>query len=123
MPVTAESLANLKSGHDGYQLSAKDAEQSRKNRINPVSDIVAMQAVLKKIVTGHVRWLNGEEVIDIPAREIAAVAKSYQVLEAQRRMNLGKANPAPVKSEPKRKRSGGALRPAFVEQQPVEPPG
>lgn len=83
--------------------------------MNPVSDIVEMQAVLKKIVTGSVRWLNDEqEVIDIPAREVAQCSVAFVKLEAQRRINLGKANPAPVKSLDKprgERRSIPAVRP------------
>lgn len=81
-----------------------------------------MQQVLFQIVNGSVRWFNGEAIIDIPAREIATAAVAFTKLEERCRLNLGKANPAPVKSESKpRKGRSGPLSPVRVaEPEPIQ---
>lgn len=124
MPAQA-SLDNLKSGVNGHTFTTeeqkKGAKRTNTSRRDYTAELAEMQAVLMKIVTQPCfQYDNKGEILPVPAREIAAAARAFQVLEAQRRMNLGKANPAPVKSEPKRRSrsSSGPIEPA---PKPVEP--
>ncbi len=120
MPVAQASLNNLRPS--GYTFTAKDTANGHLVQSSPLVKMREAQVVLHKIITGAVKWYDGQEVIDIPAREIASCSVALCKVEERIRLNLGKANPAPIKSEPKRgKRSSGALRPAFVEQVQVQP--
>ena len=98
MPVAA-SLANL-----NYPVSPAQGANGHKSQSSSLLKLAESEEVLHRIITGSIRWHNGEEVIDIPAREIAQCAQALVKVIERRRLNLGKANPAPVKSEARRKR-------------------
>jgi len=110
MPITQACLDALQN-RDHSADGLKGGILSGQMRFNSTLQIAELQHIM--------RDLAKDMSID-PAKRTAA-ANAYVKLEAQRRCNLGKANPAPVKSEPKRgKRSSGAMRPAFVEPQPEQ---
>ncbi len=106
MPFTTETAA---------ANGKKGADTTNSSRFCATTKLAELQLAM------HSLAMDGE--LD-PAKRTAA-ANTFVKLEERRRLNLMKANPAPVKSEPKRgKRSGGALRPAVVQVQPeptVEP--
>ena len=109
--VAEASLANLKSGLPSLEIAVSAGKDSGKARMNSNVKLADMQIIAYEMAM--------DDSLE-PHKRINAM-KTFAVLEERRRLNLGKANPAPVKSEPKRgKRSSGAMRPAFVEQQPEQ---
>jgi hypothetical protein len=88
---------------------ADRAKSALTPKILPLTRLYDAQNVLHKIITGAVRWHNGEEVVDVPAREIASCSVALCKLEERIRLNRGLANPSPVKAESKRR---GPARPS-----------
>lgn len=91
---------------------------------NKRAQLLDMQAVLFRIVTGAIRQFDARgEVIDVPAREIAMCAKAYRELEQQLRVMSGIAPLAPVKAEPKsRRRAPVVMHPDDMPASVVTPP-
>ncbi len=89
----------------GHTLTDADTAKATLIRQNPILKLREAQVVLHKIITGAVRYHDGEQVIDIPAREIASCSVALCKLEERIRLNQGKPNPAPFKPETKRKSS------------------
>ncbi len=112
--VAEASLANLAPVQVPDNISAEKRARSIMARRSTNAELAEIQLAMYALAM--------DDSLE-PAKRTAA-ANAFVNLEERRRMNLGKANPAPVKSEPKRgKRSGGALRPAVVQVQPEpEPP-
>ena len=82
-------------------------------RSNSNLELADAESVLHRIISGSIRHFDGEQVIDIPAREIAQCSVALVKVIERRRKNLGKADPAPVKHESKpAKRQAAVATPA-----------
>ncbi len=109
-PMVAEaSLSNLQSGSATTEIAVAQGQTSGKARYNANPQLAELQHEMFRLAM--------DKELD-PAKKTAA-ANTFVKLEERRRLNLGKANPAPVKSEPKRRsRQSGPIEPA---PKPVEP--
>lgn len=115
--VAQASLDNLpKDSTESAANGKKGAETTNRLRFNSNVKLAELQHEMFRLAMDK----------ELDAAKKTAAANTFVKLEERRRLNLGHANPAPVKSEPKRsKRSAARLSPAQVqastEPEPVPP--
>ncbi len=98
--VAEISLNNMLHNHNVN--AAKGTARSALARLSPNSKLAEMQLI------AHEMALDPELK---PSQRMFAM-RTFAVLEERRRLNLGKANPAPVKSEPRSKQRKASTGPA-----------
>lgn len=92
--VADTSLANLQSGQSDPEIVAEMCQNSGKARFNANPHLAELQHEMFRLAMDK----------ELDAAKKTAAANTFVKLEERRRLNLGKADPATVKTEPKRRR-------------------
>lgn len=102
-------------------VSGDSPEAKRGQTRTKIRELLDLQDTCYRIIQGAIRFYDGEEIIDVPARELASLLTAWVKADQQVMVRRGQPVPKPAAVEPAKRSQTGLTRPAPAWSEPAKP--